>query len=110
MGLITTATYVYNIYTDFTRYEGVNRWKAAGITTLETLVLVVAGVGLAKVGLGTFAVVAIGTGIGAGVSWLANKAREAWLNSYYIFRIYIIYTCKIDVYRFPKETYYAKAS
>jgi hypothetical protein len=110
VGLITTATYVYNIYTDFTRYEGVNRWKAAGITTLETLVLVVAGVGLAKVGLGTFAVVAIGTGIGAGVSWLANKAREAWLNSYYIFRIYIIYTCKIDVYRFPKETYYAKAS
>lgn len=95
VGLLTVAIYVKDIYGDFTKYEGDNRWKAAGITTAETFACMGIGFALAKLSLPALGVVAIGAGTGTLIKLIGDKSREWWLNSYYyIFEIHVIYVYK----------------
>ena len=93
-GVITAISYTHGVYSDFKKYEGANEWKAAAITTVETVATVGAGAFLAGTSLPAVVAIAGGTVIGMAIKGIGNWTRKKLLGFYNRLKIYAIVILK----------------
>ena len=84
-GVVGTAAVAYDVYNDFQEYEGGDAGGAVALAVGGAAATVAAGIGitagaaLLPVTLPAVAVFGVIVAAGMGISWLVDKAKDAWL-------------------------------